>query len=199
MTGVQTCALPISIGGRIELEGSYRQNSLKDIDGSAPIQRGQVRQTGIFANAAYDIDTGTPYFPFVGVGAGAVRYDVGTIQAPGGTIIDDGAWTWGVQGFAGVNARLAPGVFAGLKYNFMHTGAARNLTTMNCGGCDPLDLDPNNHSVLATLTLAIGPAPLPPAPPAPAAAPAVQRNFLVFFDFDKSDITAEAEIGRAHV
>ena len=83
-------------------------------------------------------------------------------------------------------------------------------------GSDDLDIRPapgtrfeteyQSHSVLVGLRYTFGapaaaPAPTPvaatptppPAPPAPPPAPpAISRNFTVFFDFDKSDLTADA-------
>ena len=60
-----------------------------------------------------------------------------------------------------------------------------------------------NHTVLAGLRYTFGaPPPPPPAPaaaPAPAAEQAMQNEFLVFFDWDRSDITpaSDAIIGDA--
>src|SRR5262249_61089922 len=50
------------------------------------------------------------------------------------------------------------------------------------------------HNVLASVTMKFGapPAPPPPLPPAPPPPP-VQKVFLVFFDWDKYNITPEGE------
>lgn len=52
-----------------------------------------------------------------------------------------------------------------------------------------------NHSLMLGLRYEFNPAPPPPPPvPEPAAAPAPQsaRSYLVFFDWDKADLTARA-------
>ena len=63
------------------------------------------------------------------------------------------------------------------------------------------DFDNVNHSVMLGLRYAFGaaPAPAPVVAPTPAAAPAVARTYLVFFDFDRADLTDRARqiIGEA--
>jgi outer membrane protein OmpA-like peptidoglycan-associated protein len=54
-------------------------------------------------------------------------------------------------------------------------------------------VDNANHTFLIGLTYAFGVTPPPPPPPpAPAAAPAPARTYLVFFDFDRADLTDRA-------
>ena len=54
--------------------------------------------------------------------------------------------------------------------------------------------DSFNHSILVGVRYNFGrvPPPPPPLPPGPAAAPALARTYLVFFDWDKADLTARA-------
>jgi outer membrane protein OmpA-like peptidoglycan-associated protein len=193
-------------GARVELEGSYRLNKLTSIDGSNA--SGRVRQLGVMVNGIYDIHASLfGFVPYVGAGVGGVRvsFDKTGPNFDPLDFIEDSAWTWGVQGLAGLDYRLAPNVRFGIRYNFLHVGKTDDLFTRlgNCacgngpGGLtdNTSSFDPNNHSILVTAMLTFAAPPPPPPAPAPIAAPPppLQRNFLVFFDFDRSDITSEAD------
>jgi outer membrane autotransporter protein len=83
---------------------------------------------------------------------------------------------------------------AGLKYNFM-PGASAFV-----GYQGALRGDLNQNGVVAGITIAFGEEAAPPPPPPPMAPPpppppppAPVKTFIVFFDFNKSDITEKAQ------
>jgi outer membrane protein OmpA-like peptidoglycan-associated protein len=192
-------------GPRIEIEGSYRRNNTRNVwyaagasyCGGTPIDSdsSRINQLGIMVNGAYDFFTGSPLVPYVGGGVGAVRtkLQVNTLCAADNT--DHEQWRLAVQAFGGVDYHVNQAIRVGVRYTFMHTndldgiqGAVCCPTAFNEG-----TLDPNNHAITAQISYNFGAPRRIAPPPAPVAQAPVQRNFLVFFDFDKSEITPEAD------
>lgn len=145
---------------------------------------------------------------YVGAGAGIARVKLpdGQIRSPGAIFLEDSdtALAWNL--LAGVYKPISDHIDIGLKYRFMNVANVNVFTTNGL----PVDTRFRSHSILATLTynfFEAPPAPAPTPPPAPPeAAPAppppplppcpapvvTPGPFLVFFDWDKSAITAEA-------
>jgi OOP family OmpA-OmpF porin len=128
----------------------------------------------------------------------------------GGTLISGSGWRFGYQAIAGLRFEFSPAVAFDLDYRYLGTtdqtitnnssarypfpngsGTARGV---NCctGGSFTSKYTSNN--IVASITMKFGapPAPPPPLPPAPPPPPP-QKVFLVFFDWDKYNITPEGE------
>lgn len=200
-------------GVRAEIEGSYRNNDVDKVSGfGLPGNNrtlGSVTTYGVMANALYDIDLGPtiPLTPYVGVGAGYqwVDNDIrGNVGVPGTVSLNGTDGRFAYQAIAGIAFNVAeiPGLAVTTEYRFMGTldnevGARRDFSAPG-----KAELDNFNHSLMIGLRYAFGVTPPPPvvapAPP-PAAAPAVARTYLVFFDFDRADLTDRARqiIGEA--
>jgi len=117
--------------------------------------------------------------------------------------VDDHDGVLAYQGIVGVSYRVSDAVELSTEYHYL---AARDaeLTASNGAG---VDAEYRSHAVLAGLRWNFG-APKPAAQPmkaaatpAPAPVPMAQaepaelpRNFLVFFDFDRSDISPDAAV-----
>jgi len=142
---------------------------------------------------------------FVGGGVGVARikaskYALNTF----GSFLDDSDTVFAWQAIAGVRAPITDHIDASLKYRFFN---AENVKLVDVAG-RTLDGRFRSHSLLGGFTYNFGeppapppvpvppaPAPLPPEPPAPPPAPGPVCSpgpFIVFFDWDKSDITPEA-------
>jgi outer membrane protein OmpA-like peptidoglycan-associated protein len=143
------------------------------------------------ANALFDFDIGSPYlFPYIGAGAGYQHAD---------RSIGPSAGSFAYQGIAGLSLPIAfvPGLSATLEYRFMDVAAAsQKFTAAPVVGVDKVYND-LNHSALIGLRYAFDVAPPePPVAPVPAgipqAAAAPSRSYLVFFDWDRADLTARA-------
>jgi len=196
-------------GFRLEGELGYRSNDVDKVGGASG--GGDVSQWSLMGNALYDIQTGTAFTPYVGVGLGGVRIDVdGGRTFTGGRTINDDDTVFAYQGILGVAYSLAPQWKLDLSYRYFASLDPSFKTNDNL----KVDGENRNHTVLlglryefgaprpapmATPVQAPAPAPMPAPATAPQAAPApapqpaaIQRSYLVFFDFDKSDITAEA-------
>jgi outer membrane protein OmpA-like peptidoglycan-associated protein len=193
-------------GARAELELAHRRNDLDSLSGTTA-GAGDITSWSGMVNVYYDLKTGTPFTPYFGAGIGAARASL-EASPVGGSRVDESDTAFAYQLIAGVGYRLNENasVFTDYRY-FATTGLG--LSTQSGTA---VDADYNNHTVMIGLRYnfappkpapkaeskpaAPAPAAAPVAPPAPApAAPAARvtpRNYLVFFDWDKADLTPEA-------
>ncbi len=184
-------------GIRAEAEFGYLQSHVNNYGGAANgATGGMARQFYYMANGIYDFDNlGLPFgiVPHLGAGVGVATLHEGS-GGPAASETHVGGTRFAWQGIAGVEYPLQalPGLNLGLEYRFVETVNSRASVGPYSGHGD---FQTNNIFVTARYTFAPPPPP-PPPPPAPVAAPAPapepQRAFQVFFDFDKSNITAEA-------
>ncbi|MBB5694796.1 OmpA family protein [Muricoccus pecuniae] len=224
--GVGSIGYGFGNGLRLEAEGSYRENDVADFrfgNVNPAGQGGRARTYGAMGNVLFDLALpGIPVVPYIGGGVGYQwhEYDSvrGTAFGPGAAsrslTVDDRDGSFAYQGIAGVALNLGvPGLALTAEYRFLgtlgheldanlgtRTVAANPATQTNARG--RLDVDNYNHSVLIGLRYAFNaprPAPVVAVAPAPAAAPAPARTYLVFFDFDRADLTDRARqiIGEA--
>ncbi len=223
-TGVVSLGWGFGNGLRAEIEGNYRENGVESIRGFglAPVgQTGGFQRTyGAMANVFYDFDPGFlgigPSYiqPYIGAGVGYAWTNWRNVRGnsvPTGLSlnVDDTGGAFAFQGIAGLAAPLTwagvPGLSLTVEYRFFGTLQPElDATLVNpvtrtafSGKIEPQNY---NHSVLVGLRYAFNQAP-PPAPPAPppVAAPAPARTYLIFFDWDRADLTARAReiIGEA--
>ena len=158
------------VGPRVELEGIYRNNPTNiGIPGTA--LNNQVGQLGILANLLYDFMPASVITPYIGAGAGI--------------------------GFVDSNSSLGSTVFAyqgivGLAWN-VDTNFRVALDGRYYGTSNPsvngANWTNNNFSVMLGLQLKFGDAPAAAPPPPPMVAP---PSFMVFFDWDRSNLSAQA-------
>lgn len=189
------------------------ENYARDNDSLLP---SWSRAMGVMVNGMVDIgaDDGLQFFVGGGAGIARVLYNftiAETARGGGPRNINylasaDTAFAW--QALAGARYPLSENVDIGVKYRYYQTQKAKHDDT-NFGSTYESDF--KSHSVLATLTFNFGgqeaapplpppppaappappPPPPPPLPPCPPAA-VTPGPFLVFFDWDRSNITAEA-------
>jgi outer membrane protein OmpA-like peptidoglycan-associated protein len=177
--------------------GTVVQNE-RDLD----IFSGMVNALVEFGN-----DDGVTFFAGGGAGLAEVNLPVEVVGV--GTVVDDDAVGFAWQGLAGLRFAVTDNVDLGVKYRYFNID---NLGLTAANGA-PFEIDYNAHSVLASLTYNFGgrqepapapaPAPAPvaaPPPPPPVAAPPPPPPrpvcntgpYIVFFEFDSADISAEA-------
>ncbi len=206
-----------SNGLRAEFEGLYLNNDVSTRTGS-PIPgatHGHRDTYGGMFNLLYDVDLnallGIPTFglsPYVGVGMGYVwthlspliTHNVdGSTDRVGGT--EGGVAYQAIVGFAYPLNSVMPGLDLTVDYRYMGTfdNGAFNGTHYQTYGTNRGNVHLSsqaNHTIMVGLRYALfqPPPPPPPAPPAPPPpAPVVQaRTYLVFFDWDRADLTERA-------
>lgn len=170
--------------------------------------QGDVESYGAFLNVLYDFDLGAVK-PYIGAGAGI--YVIDADYAPSGVLItDDADTTFAYQGIAGLSGRVSDGVelFAEYKYRGLFDEADLTNSLLPA----TLQTDPTQHIGAVGLRFSLGgdtppapapapaPTPVAPTPPPPPVQPAPQPApppcntgpYIVFFDWDESDITPEA-------
>jgi OmpA-OmpF porin, OOP family len=188
-------------GIRVEVEASYRDNDADTLSGPAVGSAragGRARTYGMMLNALYDFNFGWPVVPYVGAGIGYQWHQWSKVRSnvAGGLIdFDDDFGNFAYQAIVGFAVPIAsvPGLSLTLDYRYMHvlegdiggtftaSGGARTAVT------DKAEVD--NHTVFVGLRYRFGAA---PAAAAAAAAPAPARTFLVFFDWNRDNLTDRA-------
>jgi outer membrane protein OmpA-like peptidoglycan-associated protein len=158
------------VGPRVELEGIYRWNGTNvGLPGTA--LNNQIGQLGIMANLYYDFMPASVITPYIGAGVGL--------------------------GLVDSNSSLGSTVFAyqgilGLGWN-VDTNFRVNLDGRYYGTSNPSingsQWTNNNFSVMLGLQFKFGASAAAPPPPAPAVAP---PSFMVFFDWDRANLSQQA-------
>ena len=213
--GVLSLGWGFGNGLRAEIEGNYRSNDVSDykLGGTqkGPGATGTVTSYGVMANLLYDINIGNALggiTPYVGVGAGYIwhDYDKVGISAAGDSLTGSGtAGNFGGQAIAGLSLPISavPGLSLTAEYRFMATAGHEIDTTFTlkeAGTTETakakVEVDNFNHSLLVGLRYAFNAAPVVAAAAAPVAA---AKTYLVFFDWNKADLTDRARqiIGEA--
>jgi len=198
-------------GIRIELNGSYFRNAQRSFGGTHA--SGFEEVYGGFVNVLYDFDL-TPYglpglSPYVGVGAGygQVKFQNGAVSAYGSDVFLRNTSTDGnfaAQGIVGIAYNIAaiPGLALTAEYRFTtvpQDGSyhaqyfAPGIATRANFKTDGL----YDHAGLVGFRYALFQPPVvvqqqqqqavQPPPPPPEA-----RTYLVFFDWDRADLSARA-------
>ncbi|WP_424811257.1 OmpA family protein [Roseococcus sp. YIM B11640] len=208
--GVLSVGWGFGNGLRAEIEGNFRQNDFRKVGGFAGAglnnrAGGIERSYGVMGNLLYDFRIpGAPWVvPYIGAGVGYAWRDWTRMRAnsPSGAMVSSGVeGGLAYQAIGGLAFPIAqvPGLAVTAEYRYfamepMNYGT-RVVNTANQGVAGGrLRSESANHSVLVGLRYAFNqPAP-PPAPVvAPAVAPAPARTFLVFFDWDRYDLTDRA-------
>jgi OmpA-OmpF porin, OOP family len=201
-------------GLRIEIEGDYLNNKIRKIEFPDSLRRagGSEQQYGGMVNALYDFDFGLPIYPYLGVGVGGQMMELDNVNSsspgfvfPDRTHDSPSVGSFAYQGIAGVSVPLpwVQGLSMTAEYRmlglldplpaihervFSASGSIIGVGNEKFGNVF-------NHSILLGVRYVFGVEP-PAAPPAPIAvpvpAPAPARTYLVFFDWDRADLTDRA-------
>ena len=157
------------VGPRVELEGVYRNNPTNvGIPGTA--LNNQVGQLGILANLLYDFMPASVITPYIGAGAGVGFVD--SNQSLGSTV-------FAYQGIVGLAWN------ADTNFRVSLDGRYYGTSNPSINGANWTN---NNFSIMLGLQLKFGETAAPPPPPPMVAPP----SFMVFFDWDRSNLSAQA-------
>ena len=163
------------VGPRIELEGVYRQNNTGVSFGGGRAIDNRVGQVGVLANLLYDFFPASVITPYIGAGAGVAFVD--SDQSLGST-------QFAYQGIVGVAWNASENFRVSLDGRYYGTtNPAVAGTTWNN----------QNISAMLSLTYKFGQPAMAAAAPPPAPQQAAPPSFMVFFDFDRSDLSAQAQ------
>lgn len=167
-------------GPRLEAEVTWRSNDF-DLKGKGALagtnlDGDYVNSIALMGNLLYDIPTGSAWTPYLGAGVGVAHL----WAKAGGVKETDSLFAY--QGIAGLGYNIDQNLTIKMDYRYFATLDPRFNTDVGV-----VKSKYQNHTVMVGFTYNFG-APAPVA--APVAAPTSQ-NYLVFFDFDKSNITHE--------
>ncbi len=207
--GVASLGYGFGDGWRVQLSMDDLHTTLHEIDDSA---YGHLRSSGTHStwgpmvDVLYDMNIGLPVFPYVGAGAGYqwVQYRV---NGPFYASATRGGFAYNLIAGLSYPISAVPGLSVTAEYRF-----TQMVTDIKDGesitGGYPLGSpipgtlkygDQSTNSILLGLRYQLfnAPAPAPAvapaaAPVAAAPAPAPARTYLVFFDWDKADLTPRA-------
>jgi outer membrane protein OmpA-like peptidoglycan-associated protein/opacity protein-like surface antigen len=208
-------------GFRAEAEVGYRQADVTGVQstvtqpfGTAIAPAGTYNNAGgrssalsFMVNGMFDFgdDDGVQGFLGGGVGVARVKGHYGLSRA--NMFLDDSDTVFAWQAIAGLRAPLSDSIDVSLKYRFFSADGVNMVDTRG----RVLEGRFRSHSILGGLTFNFGAPPPPPEPiptpeptptptwtptpepaPTPTAIPCTPGPYIVFFDWDKSDITPEA-------
>jgi len=163
------------VGPRVEIEGVYRRNTATV--GAGPFNSfGAAKDDiGILANLLYDFNAGGTIVPYIGAGAGVAFVRSSAL------------------GFTTDTTQFAYQAILGVGYNIDPMFRV-NLDARYYGTTSPTfvgnSYSNNNISAMLSLQVKFGAPTVAPPPPAP---PAAQTNsFMVFFDWDRSNLSQQA-------
>ena len=163
------------VGPRVELEGLYRSNNGTGnvlFPGGVANVRGRIDQVSVMANLLYDFMPTSAFTPFIGAGAGIAFVD-STIQG-----CNMCSTQFAYQGIIGIAWNITDAFrlsVDGRYYGTTNPGAYTN----------------NNIMTMLSLSYKFGQPEMAPPPP-PAAPPATPPSFMVFFDWDRSNLSDQA-------
>ena len=180
---------------------------------------GDEQKYGGFLNVLYDFDPNVlgfanvfgylpfPVSPYVGVGAGYLQTKYNNVRIfpqdrsyfvrSTGT---DGSFAYQAILGVAVPIQAVPGLALTAEYRFTGTSGNRDLhgqaffPNQNAPTTIQAHDDDFNHSVMVGFRYAFNAAPPPPPPGQPPMQPQAQtaRTYLVFFDWDRADLTDRA-------
>jgi outer membrane protein OmpA-like peptidoglycan-associated protein len=186
---------------RAELEVGYRANDIDGLltsGGPATPPTGDLGEFTLMVNVLYDLHVTKRVSLSAGVGVGVDRAQL-EVPAFG---LDDDDWVFAYQGILGLNYAIAERMQVFLNYRYLHADAPdySNFVTVPAAATQRVNFlgDLDKHAVTLGVRFALEgeraapPAP-PPAPPPPQPpARTVPKQFIVFFGFDRFDLTPEA-------
>ena len=200
-------------GFRIEIGPDFLTNTVKKIDFDNGNQyqingQGSERKFGPLVTGYYDFDLGLPIYPFVGAGIGyqyaKFSKAIESTNGPAYTRIGGtkGSFAWVAAAGIAYPIDAVPGLSLTAEYRFMQlTGTRKYNYSLTVGGVATSGNQlkaktDNNNMIMFGLRYqwftAPAPAPMPAPAPVAAPAPAPAKTYLVFFDWDKYNLTPRA-------
>jgi len=188
-----------SNGWRMELEGGYRHNGLSRLisaGGLTAPATGDLDQYTLMANVLYDFPSasGVTFTFGAGVGADYARLDASSLATP----VQDEDIALAFQAIAGLSYEITNWLDLVLNYRYLYVTDMEFSEPAVAPNVNHVDTDALQQH-LVTLGVRFGSHKsdtLPPlarkaAPPPPP--PSVARQFVIYFGFNKCNITADAD------
>jgi OOP family OmpA-OmpF porin len=166
------------VGPRVELEGVYR-NSQSSVSALGSNNFGMAKDDiSVMANLFYDFNAGGTIVPYIGAGAGVAFIKTSALGLSADTT------QFAYQGIIGVGYNIDAQFRVNLDGRYYGTTSP---TFNGLGGSSY-----QNNNVMAMLSLQVKFGAPTVAAAAPAAAAPAAPSFMVFFDWDRSNLSAQA-------
>jgi OOP family OmpA-OmpF porin len=162
---------PAAVGGVGAPPGTYADAS------------GKNSALSFMVNGLLDFGDADSFQGYVGGGAGIARVKLSGYNVSSTDFLDDSDSKVAFQAIAGVRYPVTTNIDVGVKYRYFRVDNVKFVDRLGTG----YKTDWRSHSILASLIYNFGEPAAPPPPVVETPGP-----FIVFFDWDKSDITAEA-------
>jgi len=163
------------VGPRVEIEGVYRNNQATVGAGPFNAFGASKDDIGVLANILYDFNAGGTIVPYIGAGAGVAFVRTSALG------LSSDSTQFAYQAILGVGYNVDPMFRINLDARYYGT------TNPNLVGNSYSN---NNISAMLSLQFRFGaPAMAAAPPPAPAVA---APSYMVFFDWDRSNLSAQA-------
>ncbi len=195
--GLASLGYAYNNGWRVEVEGGYRNNGLESITvgGVVTPMTGDLSQYTAMVNFMYDLPSSGPVTFSLGAGIGA---DWGRLDTPslGSPILADNV-SLAFQGIAGMSVRVASWLDLVLNYRFLYVTGFEFEEALVAPNVFHADTDSISQH-LVTVGLRFGShqeaAPEIIASAPPPAPPPLARQYVIYFGFNKCNITADADM-----
>ena len=163
------------VGPRLELEAGYGQIPTSvNIPGTAI--NGKIGQLTVMANLLYDFMPTSVITPYIGAGAGVAFVDSNASL---------GSTQFAYQAMLGVAYNVSEQLRFGIEGRYLGT----TNPTVNVPTLGNVSFPNQNILALVGVQYKFAAAPAAPPPPPPVVAP---PSFMVFFDWDRANLSAQA-------
>lgn len=178
---------------RLELEGGWRENEIDCVSFGGPCLPGawgDVSQFTHMINLAHDIELSPTTDLSIGLGLGGSLIDIDNTPV---LFADRSDWVFAAQALVQLSHKLTDRLDFVLTYRYTTSG---DPEFRRFGGAQ-YEIENDNHTVTVGLRfdLQADPEPMTPEPvmsAPPPAPPPPPRQFIVYFGFNKANLTAQA-------
>ena len=179
---------------RVELEAGYRSNDTNTFLVAPTAQRdGSLDEWSLMANVIYDIPLSDKIDLNLGIGAGADRATFDDSRT-----VKDSDVNFAYQAIVGLSYKLSSSLDLTLTYRYLNVDSP-SFTDKAAVGIDSYNFeDVQKHTITVGLRYDLdsdeAPVVMTPPPPPPPPPPSVDEpeQFVIFFGYDKCNITNEA-------
>jgi OmpA-OmpF porin, OOP family len=188
---------------RLEFEVSYRESDVDtfSVGPTSFTTTGDLEQLAIMANLLFDFDVTDEINFSIGAGIGAAQVEIEVTATTVGTTLfideSDQDWNWAYQGIVGLSFETSDQTEIFIDYRYF---VANDIDLQpTAAGVLPVvgvvnDTSFENHAVKVGFRYFFEGRPTPVAQPEQPQQPVdVAKTYIVFFDFNKSNLTSEAQ------
>lgn len=175
---------------RAELELGYRSNDIDSLcsGGGCVPSAGGIEQFTQMLNVIYDWRIADKWSIATGLGAGGDYVELNSVFG------NDNDYVFAYQAIVGLNYHLSDRMDVVLNYRYLHTENPEFLTTnVNFVDFQINSDDLENHTVTVGLRWDLHPMAAPPVVIQPPMPREPAKQYIVFFGFNKSNLTSEAQ------